>query len=147
LVSGPICFAEHPSGIATRNIPGLKRLFETVKAAWGSYVQFWPDKCDIGTKQYALVVRRARPLLSPKFALIVEIPSFSTATGLWVLKKGCVKSEVSGCEYHSEEEFLARVRKLGGYWELWPWSLTEEADEPFDILGSRRQEELLPNKL
>jgi hypothetical protein len=24
-----------------------------------------------------------------------------------VLKKGCVKSEVSGCEYHSEEEFLA----------------------------------------
>ena len=58
-----------------------------------------------------------------------------------------MKSKVSGCEYRSEEEFLARVRTLGGYWERWPWFLTEEADEPFDSLRSRRQEELLPNKL
>jgi hypothetical protein len=28
---------------------------------------------------------------------------------LWVLKKGCVKSEVGGCEYHSGEEFFARL--------------------------------------
>ena len=53
----------------------------------------------------------------------------------WLLKKGCVRSKVSGCEYRSEEEFLARVRTLGGYWERWPWSLTEEADEPFDVIG------------
>jgi hypothetical protein len=66
---------------------------------------------------------------------------------LWVLKKGCVKSEVSGCEYHSEEEFLARVRKLIGFRERRPWSLTEEADQPFDILRCRRQEELLANEL
>jgi hypothetical protein len=64
-----------------------------------------------------------------------------------VLKKAVVEWEVGGCEYRSEEEFLARVRKLGGYWERWPWSLTEEADEPFDILRSRCQEELLANKL
>jgi len=40
-------------------------------------------------------------------------------------------------------EFLAGVRKLIGYWERWPWSLAEEANEPFDILRSRCQEELL----
>jgi hypothetical protein len=43
------------------------------------------------------------------------------------------RGEVGGCEYRSKEEFLARVRKLIGYWERWPWSLAEEADEPFDI--------------
>ena len=58
-----------------------------------------------------------------------------------------MESEVGGCEYRSEEEFLARVRKLIGYRERWPWSLAEEADQPFDILRSRRQEELLANKL
>ena len=49
-----------------------------------------------------------------------------------------MKSEISGCEYHREEEFLAGVRKLIGYRERWPWSLTEEADQAFDILRSRR---------
>jgi hypothetical protein len=31
--------------------------------------------------------------------------------------------------------------------EGWPWHLAEEADQPLDILGSRRQEELLAYKL
>lgn len=64
-----------------------------------------------------------------------------------MLKKAVVEWEGGGCEYRGEEEFLARVRKLIGYWERWPWSLAQEADEPFDVLRSRRQEELLPNKL
>jgi hypothetical protein len=34
-------------------------------------------------------------------------PILNECNRLWALKKGCVKSEVSGCEYHSEEEFLA----------------------------------------
>jgi hypothetical protein len=36
-------------------------------------------------------------------------PILNECNRLWALKKGCVKSEVSGCEYHSEEEFLARL--------------------------------------
>ena len=28
---------------------------------------------------------------------------------LWLLKKGCVESEVGGCEYQSEEEFSWRL--------------------------------------
>ena len=39
------------------------------------------------------------------------------------------------------------VRKLNGCWERRPCSLSEEADEPFDVLRSRRQKELLANKL
>jgi len=55
--------------------------------------------------------------LSPKgrkaIAIVPELPSReqpgSECKRLWMLKKGCVKPEVGGCEYHSEEEFLARL--------------------------------------
>jgi len=36
---------------------------------------------------------------------------------------------------------------LGGCREIRIWSLAEEADQSFDVLGSRGQEELLTNKL
>ena len=73
-------------------------------------------------------------------------PSRLSRTGVPV-EKGCVESEVSGYGRRSEEWFLARVRKLTGYWERLPWSLAEEADQPFDILRSRSEEELFANKL
>src|ERR1700687_6226136 len=73
--------------------------------------------------------------------------SLNERNRLWLLKKGCVESESSGSEHHSWEEFLTRVRRLIAYRERWSWSLAEEADQSFDILCSRSQEELLANKL
>ena len=66
-------------------------------------------------------------------------------TGVGV-EKGPSGIGVGGSEHRSEEEFLAG-RRLNGYWERQPWSLAEEADQSFDVLRSRRQEELLANKL
>ena len=37
--------------------------------------------------------------------------------------------------------------KLSRHGERWPWHLAEEADQPLYVLRSRRQEELLANKL
>jgi len=65
---------------------------------------------------------------------------------LWVLKKGCSEGLLVGCEHRSEEEFSASGRlSRCGERRLRP--LAEEADQSLDVLGSCRQEELLPNKL
>jgi len=51
-----------------------------------------------------------------------------------------------GCRYCSEEEFLGEYG-LSGHGERWPVPLAEEADQPLDVLRSRREEELLSHEL
>jgi hypothetical protein len=63
-----------------------------------------------------------------------------------VLKKGYVESGLAVMSIAARKSFLA-VRRLNGYGERWPGFLAEEADEPFDILRSRRQLELIANEL
>jgi hypothetical protein len=53
--------------------------------------------------------------------------------------------EVGGVSISLEDSFLTKY--LGHCGDLWSWRLAEEADESFDILRSRRHEELLANKL
>jgi len=64
----------------------------------------------------------------------------------WVLKKGCAESEVGGYGYRSAEEFLAKM-KLSCCLERGGRFVAEEADQSFDVLRGRSQEELLANKL
>ena len=52
-----------------------------------------------------------------------------------------------GCEHRGRKSFFAGFRKLADHWQRRPWSLAEESDQPFDILCSCSQEELLTNKL
>ena len=70
----------------------------------------------------------------------------SECNRLWVLKKGFLEALLVGYEYRSEEEFSASGR-LGRCGERWLRPSAEEADQSLDVLGSRCQEELLPNKL
>ena len=54
--------------------------------------------------------------------------------------------ELVGCEYR-RGRVSCQGWKLSRHGERWPWHLAEEADQPLDVLRSRRQEELLANKL
>jgi hypothetical protein len=57
-----------------------------------------------------------------------------------------MESEAGGYQYRLAEELFAKM-KLSCCRQRWPWPLAEVANQPFDVLRSSRQKELLANKL